>query len=107
MVRFARETIERHRIKGYIFGHAGDGNLHLVIAGNFDDLEFLRKAEEANEELVLHALSRGGTATGEHGVGLGKRRFMPREHGESLHLMRRIKQLLDPNGILNPGKIFP
>jgi D-lactate dehydrogenase (cytochrome) len=57
--------------------------------------------------MVYFALSVGGTATGEHGVGLGKRKFMAREHGESLRVMRGIKELLDPKGILNPGKILP
>lgn len=107
MVQFARETIKRYEIKGYILGHAGDGNLHLVIAGNLDDPDFIQKRDKANEEIVSHAISLGGTATGEHGVGIGKRKFMVQEHGESLQVMRRIKQLFDPNGILNPGKIFP
>ena len=59
------------------------------------------------EQVTRGDTSCGGTATGEHGVGMGKRKFMVREHGESLQVMRRIKQMLDPNGILNPGKIFP
>ena len=107
MVRFAKETIERHGIRAYLFGHAGDGNLHLVVAGNFEDPDFLKRLDQTNEEMVLFALSVGGTATGEHGVGIGKRKFMAREHGESLRVMRGIKELLDPNGILNPGKILP
>lgn len=107
MVDVAREVIKRHEVKGYILGHAGDGNLHLIIAGNFDDPDFLRRRDKANEEIVSRAISLGGTATGEHGVGIGKRKFMVQEHGESLQVMKRIKQLLDPNGILNPGKIFP
>jgi D-lactate dehydrogenase (cytochrome) len=56
---------------------------------------------------VEWVLSIGGTCTGEHGVGIGKRDFMYAEHGPSLELMRKIKQLFDPNGIMNPGKIFP
>ena len=60
-----------------------------------------------NELIVIKALDLGGTATGEHGVGMGKAIFMEREHGGALDVMRGIKQLLDPNGILNPGKIFP
>ncbi len=107
MVEVAKQAIQRHGIKGYIFGHAGDGNLHLVAAGNFDDPDFMKRLDLTNEEIVLRALSVGGTATGEHGVGIGKRKFMIQEHGESLRVMKNIKHLLDPNGILNPGKIFP
>ena len=62
--------------------------------------------EEANRQVVLKALEFEGTCTGEHGVGIGKREFALREHGEALHLMRRIKELLDPEGLMNPGKIF-
>ena len=65
-----------------------------------------RKVLEAGEEIVSFALECGGTATGEHGIGIGKRKFMKREHGDSLKLMKQIKDLLDPNGIMNPGKIF-
>jgi D-lactate dehydrogenase (cytochrome) len=107
MIHFAQETIRKYGIRGYILGHAGDGNLHLIIAGNFEDPDFMRRLDQTNEEMVLFALSVGGTATGEHGVGIGKRKFMAREHGESLEVMRKIKQLFDPKGILNPGKIFP
>jgi D-lactate dehydrogenase (cytochrome) len=107
MVHFAREAIKKYEIKGYVFGHAGDGNLHLIIAGNLDDPDFIKRRDKANEEIVSHSISLGGTATGEHGVGIGKRKFMAQEHGESLQVMKKIKQLFDPNGILNPGKIFP
>jgi D-lactate dehydrogenase (cytochrome) len=107
MIHFAQEAIKKYGIKGYILGHAGDGNVHLIVAGNFEDPDFVRRLDRTNEEMVLFALSVGGTATGEHGVGIGKRKFMAREHGESLHVMRRIKDLFDPKGILNPGKIFP
>lgn len=107
MVYFAKETIKKYEMKGYFLGHAGDGNLHLVIPGNFDDPVFILTKDKVNEEIISHAISLGGTATGEHGVGIGKRKFMLQEHGESLQVMRRIKQLFDPNGILNPGKIFP
>jgi D-lactate dehydrogenase (cytochrome) len=62
---------------------------------------------DLNDRIVLKALELEGTATGEHGVGIGKARFMEREHGEALAVMRAIKVALDPNGILNPGKLFP
>lgn len=60
-----------------------------------------------NAALVEDALARGGTCTGEHGIGLGKRAYLEREHGDLLPLMRGIKQLFDPHGILNPGKVLP
>jgi len=66
----------------------------------------IENAQKVNDRIVSHALDIGGTATGEHGVGLGKVHFMEQEHGKSYALMKQIKQLLDPNGILNPGKIF-
>jgi len=60
-----------------------------------------------NERIITKAIEAGGTATGEHGTGIGKRRFMKAEHGNSLTWMKKVKNLFDPNGILNPGKIFP
>ncbi|GAB4256058.1 MAG: FAD-binding oxidoreductase [Deferrisomatales bacterium] len=92
---------------GYTFSHAGDGNVHLVVAGLRDDPNQWRRIDEITDRLVGRALALGGTCTGEHGVGLGKRRFMEAEHGPSLEWMRRLKALFDPHGILNPGKIFP
>jgi D-lactate dehydrogenase (cytochrome) len=89
------------------FGHAGDGNLHVEMLSDKGDLAGQERAHAFNRRLVTWVLSVGGTCTGEHGVGIGKREFMAAEHGASLGLMRRIKQLLDPNGIMNPGKMFP
>lgn len=106
LVRWSQEVLARRRVKGYAFGHAGSGNLHMEILGVPTDREEWQKVEEASEEVVYFALKCGGTATGEHGIGIGKRKFMEREHGMSLNLMRQIKSLLDPNGIMNPGKIF-
>ncbi len=89
----------------YMIGHAGDGNVHVEFPCAGDD-EY-RRAMELNDLIVLKALELEGTATGEHGVGIGKARFMEREHGAALDVMRAIKAALDPNGILNPGKLFP
>ncbi len=100
------EIAARHNIRVYTFGHAGDGNLHAEVLFRKDDPEERQRAELVNDEIVRYAISVGGTATGEHGIGIGKRQFMRQEHGESLEVMRRIKRLLDPNGIMNPGKIF-
>ncbi len=107
MVEHAKKVAASNNIKGYILGHAGDGNLHLVVAGDFQDEGFLRRLNRTYDEIVSYAISVGGTATGEHGVGIGKKRFMSQEHGDGVEVMRKIKNLLDQNGILNPGKVLP
>jgi D-lactate dehydrogenase (cytochrome) len=89
------------------FGHAGDGNLHVEFISAKSDPDEQARAHELNRRLVNWVLSVGGTATGEHGIGIGKREFMRAEHGAALEIMRALKQTLDPNGIMNPGKIFP
>jgi D-lactate dehydrogenase (cytochrome) len=94
-------------IMGYTFGHAGDGNVHFNIPGKKGDKKQWDQIDQLVQRLVLKALALGGTATGEHGVGLGKKKYMTAEHGKSLEWMKQIKALFDPNGILNPGKIFP
>jgi D-lactate dehydrogenase (cytochrome) len=106
MVEWGQKVVEKKGLKGYAFGHAGSGNLHMEILGVHEENAQWLKVQEAEEEIVHFALECGGTATGEHGIGLGKRKFMKAEHGESYQLMRKIKGLLDPNGIMNPGKIF-
>jgi len=105
-VAFARAEVERLGLSGAILGHAGDGNVHVGLQIDPDDQDELARADELVERLVTDALARGGTCTGEHGIGLGKLRALEREHGDLVPLMRGIKQLFDPNGILNPGKIF-
>ena len=94
-------------IMGYTFGHAGDGNVHFNIPGKKGDQKQWTQIDKLVQRLVSKALDLGGTATGEHGVGLGKKKYMAAEHGKSLDWMKQIKTLFDPNGILNPGKIFP
>ena len=106
MVEWGQRIIEKKGLKGYAFGHAGSGNLHMEIMGIPEEKAQWQKVREAEEEIVSFALECGGTATGEHGIGIGKKKFMEKEHGESLLLMKQIKKLLDPNGIMNPGKIF-
>jgi len=82
----------------------GDGNFHTSILVNPDDPADMAKAEAFNDRLVERALKMGGT--GEHGIGFGKIAFLEREHGEAVGLMRLIKQTLDPENRMNPGKIF-
>ena len=89
-----------------IVGHVGDGNFHLTMMVNPDDPTYLPRAEALNDRMVARALALGGTCTGEHGVGIGKIKFLYEEHGEAMSLMRSIKKALDPDNIMNPGKII-
>jgi len=90
-----------------VFGHAGDGNLHPTCMTDERDKEEMARVEDALGEIFAAALDLGGTITGEHGVGLKKRTFLPQALGmPTLEAMVKIKNLLDPEGILNPGKIF-
>lgn len=89
------------------FGHAGDGNLHPTCLTDERDTAEIHRAEKAFDEIFTEAVKMGGTITGEHGVGLAKMRFLEKSAGDvAIDMMRRIKQSLDPNGVLNPGKIF-
>lgn len=90
------------------FGHAGDGNIHFNIMLDKKNKEELKKAEAAVEALFEYTLELGGTISGEHGVGITKLRYIQKEIGAvELGLMKKIKKIFDPNGVLNPGKIFP
>ena len=99
--------LEGTHLVSYYISHAGNGNVHLNIAGKKGEREQWDQIHRIAERLVQKTLDLGGTATGEHGIGLGKRKFMQAEHGSSLAWMKKVKTLFDPNGILNPGKIFP
>ena len=89
-----------------LVGHVGDGNFHLGFIIDRDNPKETKEAERLNERLILRALSMDGTCTGEHGIGLGKMKFLTAEHGEGVSVMRSIKKALDPDNIMNPGKIF-
>jgi D-lactate dehydrogenase (cytochrome) len=92
----------------YLFGHAGDGNLHAMIFVEGDDSQYEEVRAAFNDRVVAAALRLGGTCTGEHGVGIGKRRYMVAEHGaEAVKVMWAIKRALDPLDLLNPGKVLP
>ncbi len=106
MIVFSQNLVDEYQAAGYVFGHAGDGNLHVVMAGDPDDKKEWSALEKINQLIVEKAVQLGGTCTGEHGIGIGKRKFMQLEHGESYQLMRSIKELIDPKGLMNPGKIF-
>lgn len=103
----AKAAISAANLFAPILGHVGDGNFHVFFVLEQDDQSSWEKAGKINEAMIEYALSVGGTCTGEHGIGLGKRQAMKREHGaESVATMRRIKNALDPAGLFNPGKIF-
>ncbi len=104
LIAYSAQLLQEHDTHGLMVGHAGDGNLHISMPCKDD--ETWRKALEINDAIVYKAIELGGTSTGEHGVGIGKTKFMQYEHGGALDVMRSLKQTLDPNGILNPGKIF-
>jgi D-lactate dehydrogenase (cytochrome) len=106
MIVFSQKLVDENDAAGYVFGHAGDGNLHVVLMGDPGDEKEWSMLHDINHRIVTQAVELGGTCTGEHGIGIGKRKFMELEHGESYRLMGQIKELIDPKGLLNPGKIF-
>jgi D-lactate dehydrogenase (cytochrome) len=101
-----KEDIAASGLTGPIVGHVGDGNFHTVVLVP-PEPGGLERAWALDRKIVARALSLGGSCSGEHGIGLGKREFLTLEHGPAaLDLMREIKSTFDPRGILNPGKIF-
>jgi D-lactate dehydrogenase (cytochrome) len=103
----AKADIEASGFSAPVVGHVGDGNFHTVILVDEADPAALDRAWALDRQIVQRALDLGGTCSGEHGIGLGKRDFLEAEHGaEAMAVMRSIKAALDPRGILNPGKIF-
>ena len=92
-------------IPGPILGHAGDGNFHAILLVEPDNAAELQAAKALSGRMVERALNMGGTATGEHGVGMGKLDYMAREHGAAWDVMSTLKRGLDPDGLMNPGKL--
>lgn len=108
IIRYAKDLGDEHDLLVPCFGHAGDGNVHYSVLVDPDDEEMVETGEELYDSVVRRAIEMGGTATGEHGVGMGKRQYLELEHGSvGVDLMRRVKRAFDPNDILNPGKVFP
>ncbi len=107
MVNFIQGVGERYNLRIGTFGHMGDGNLHPTFLTDEKNTEEMHRVEAAMKEIFDFAIELGGTITGEHGVGLAKKSFLPGAIGNaSLHLMKQLKKTLDPETLLNPGKIF-
>ena len=107
MVAFIQEVGARHQVRIGTFGHMGDGNLHPTFLTNERDTGEMARVEEALREVFEYAVELGGTITGEHGVGLAKKPFLPGALGPvGMDILKQLKKSLDPYNILNPGKIF-
>ncbi len=102
----SRADIEESGLVAPIVGHVGDGNFHVLFVIDPDDPDEAGRAHWVNERMVHRALAMGGTCTGEHGIGVGKMDFLVAEQGEAVSVMRAIKMALDPDNIMNPGKIL-
>ncbi|MCI0697110.1 FAD-binding protein [candidate division KSB1 bacterium] len=107
MLQRIRDASKKHNVTFGNFGHFGDGNLHPTCLTDERDRDEIHRVEKAFEEIFLAAIDLGGTITGEHGVGLSKKRFLEKVAGPTgVEVMRKIKQVFDPNNVLNAGKIF-
>lgn len=107
MVRAVNEIAQKYNLRIGNFGHAGDGNLHPTILTDLRDKEEMSRVEKAIDDIFAAALKLDGTLTGEHGIGSAKKKYLAQEFGEKgVEVMHSIKKALDPNNILNPGKIF-
>ena len=106
-IEHARRALDESGLRGGIVGHVGDGNFHVAFLLDPDDERSIAQAEGLNSAVVTDALARGGTCTGEHGIGYGKLAYLEQQHGDLVPLFRGIKELFDPRGTLNPGKVVP
>jgi glycolate oxidase len=108
LIKGIKETGAKYGFESVCYGHAGDGNLHVnIIKGNMSDEDWHNKLSSGIREIFELTISLGGTLSGEHGIGLVQKQYMPLKYSElHLNLMRGIKAVFDPKGIMNPGKIF-
>ncbi|NNL49141.1 MAG: FAD-binding protein, partial [Acidimicrobiia bacterium] len=108
LISYCEEKCRERGQESRVIGHAGDGNIHLGLHYDPADARAAKAAVATGHDLITKAIELGGTCSGEHGIGLGKKQYMVPEHGaEAVDTMWVIKRALDPNGILNPGKILP
>ena len=101
-----KKDLENTGLSAPLVGHVGDGNFHLVYILDPKNPKDIESAKAHSDRMVMRALAMGGTCTGEHGVGYGKIGCLRQEHGEAVSVMRRGKTALDPDNIMNPGKLF-
>jgi glycolate oxidase len=107
MIRFVDAVAKKHKLRIGTFGHMGDGNLHPTFLTDERNKEEMKRVHQAFEEIFEEAIRLGGTITGEHGIGLAKKDFLPKFAGDAqMRVMRELRRALDPRGILNPGKMF-
>src|SRR5262245_7384986 len=107
MIRFVESVAKKHQLQIGTFGHMGDGNLHPTFLTDERNKDEMHRVEEAFKEIFDEAIRLGGTITGEHGIGLAKKSFLPKFAGDAqMRVMRELRRALDPNSILNPGKMF-
>ena len=105
-VNFAEEEAKKFGLRAPMVGHLGDGNFHVVLPYDPAKKEMYKKIREFNDLLIKKGLELNGTITGEHGVGLHKKEYLLEEHPDNIPVMKSIKRTMDPNNIMNPGKIF-
>jgi glycolate oxidase len=107
MIRFVESIAVKYKLRIGTFGHMGDGNLHPTFLTDERNKDEMHRIELAFTEIFEEAIRRGGTITGEHGIGMAKKSFLPKFLGDAqMRVTRELRQVLDPNGILNPGKMF-
>lgn len=102
----AEKDAEASGLQSTIVGHVGDGNFHLLIVFDPSKSEQVEAAKQLSEKVVMKALALGGTCTGEHGIGIGKKHYLALEHPTGLNMMKTIKKSIDSNNIMNPGKVI-
>ncbi|HJL58027.1 MAG TPA: FAD-linked oxidase C-terminal domain-containing protein, partial [Alphaproteobacteria bacterium] len=105
-IKFTEEKIKERGLRAPIIGHVGDGNFHCTFLYDPNKKENHKTIREFSNELIQKTLELDGTITGEHGIGLNKKEYLIKQHGDSIPLMQMIKKSIDPKNIMNPGKVF-